>query len=238
MSGVIVARAVPCARGVEILAKLQTPSLLKAKPLLKLQWGHGGYGLKVVVESRNAHAEFPRQILHPERPVEAAPYPLHGSGNTVGEAALVHELTQPTALLAHQEDSLSGLVGVVTQETYLVHDTIRANPLYGRSDATQEQSEEAARAAAIHNHIASLSGGEKQRIAIARAIVNNPRILILDEATSSLDTQSARPIQTAHEPLMHSLTTFADAHRISTILSTDLITAQLKMRPLHSANGA
>ena len=135
-------------------------------------------------------------------------------------------------------DSLGGLVGVVTQETYLVHDTIRSNLQYGRPDATDAELIEAAKAAAIHDHIASLpegydtvvgergyklSGGEKQRIAIARAILKNPRILILDEATSALDTHSERLIQSALEPLMHGRTTFAIAHRLSTILSADLI---------------
>jgi len=135
-------------------------------------------------------------------------------------------------------DSLGGLVGVVTQETYLVHDTIRANLHYGRADASEAEIIEAAKAAAIHDHIASLpegydtvvgergyklSGGEKQRIAIARAILKNPRILILDEATSALDTHSERLIQAALEPLMHGRTTFAIAHRLSTILSADLI---------------
>jgi len=135
-------------------------------------------------------------------------------------------------------DSLGGMVGVVTQETYLVHDTIRANLRYGRPEATDAELVDAAKAAAIHDHIASLpegydtvvgergyklSGGEKQRIAIARAILKNPRILILDEATSALDTQSERLIQTALEPLMHGRTTFAIAHRLSTILSADLI---------------
>ncbi len=135
-------------------------------------------------------------------------------------------------------DSLSRIVGVVTQETYLVHDTIRANLLYGRPDATEEELVAAARAAAIHDHIASLpegydtvvgergyklSGGEKQRVAIARAILKNPRILILDEATSALDTHSERLIQAALVPLMKGRTTFAIAHRLSTILAADLI---------------
>ncbi len=134
--------------------------------------------------------------------------------------------------------SLSRIVGMVTQETYLIHDTIAANLRYGRPDATDEELIAAARAAAIHDHIASLpdgyntvvgergyklSGGEKQRIAIARAILKNPRILILDEATSALDTQSERLIQAALEPLMAGRTTFAIAHRLSTILAADLI---------------
>ncbi len=135
-------------------------------------------------------------------------------------------------------DSLGQIVGVVTQETYLVHDTIRENLRYGRPDATDAELISAAQAAAIHDHIASLpdgydtvvgergyklSGGEKQRIAIARAILKDPRILILDEATSALDTQSERLIQSALTPLMAGRTTFAIAHRLSTILAADLI---------------
>jgi ATP-binding cassette subfamily B protein len=135
-------------------------------------------------------------------------------------------------------ESVEQAVGVVTQETYLVHDTIRENLRYGKPDATDEELIAAARTAAIHEHIASLpegydtvvgergyklSGGEKQRIAIARAVLKNPRILILDEATSSLDTQSERLIQAALTPLMAGRTTFAIAHRLSTIIAADLI---------------
>lgn len=135
-------------------------------------------------------------------------------------------------------EALAGLVGVVTQETYLVHDTIRENLRYGKPDATDEELVAAAKAAAIHDHIASLpegydtvvgergyklSGGEKQRVAIARAILKNPRILILDEATSALDTRSERLIQAALSGLMVGRTTFAIAHRLSTILAADLI---------------
>ena len=134
--------------------------------------------------------------------------------------------------------SLAGVVGVVTQETYLVNDTIRENLRYGRPDATDEQLIAACQAASIHDHIASLpegydtvvgergyklSGGEKQRIAIARAILQDPRILILDEATSALDTESERRIQTALDQLMVGRTTFAVAHRLSTIVSADQI---------------
>jgi len=135
-------------------------------------------------------------------------------------------------------ESLGQIVGVVTQETYLVHDTIRENLRYGRPDATDEELAEAAKAAAIHDHIASLpegydtvvgergyklSGGEKQRIAIARAILKDPRILILDEATSSLDTHSERLIQEALTRLSAGRTTFAIAHRLSTVLAADQI---------------
>jgi ATP-binding cassette subfamily B protein len=134
--------------------------------------------------------------------------------------------------------SLSQFIAMVTQETYLVHDTIRENLRYGNPQATDSEIEAAAKAAAIHNHIASLpegydtvvgergyklSGGEKQRISIARAILKNPSILILDEATSALDTQSERLIQSALAPLMAGRTTFAIAHRLSTIQRADQI---------------
>jgi ATP-binding cassette subfamily B protein len=135
-------------------------------------------------------------------------------------------------------ESLGDAIGVVTQETYLFHTTIRRNLLYGRPEATQEEIEAAARAANIHDRIAELpegydtvvgergyklSGGEKQRLAIARVILKDPRILILDEATSSLDTTSERLVQSALEPLMKGRTTIAIAHRLSTILSADVI---------------
>lgn len=134
--------------------------------------------------------------------------------------------------------SLGDLIGVVTQETYLFHTTIRRNLLYGRPEATPEQIEAAARAANIHERIVELpegydtvvgergyklSGGEKQRLAIARVVLKDPRILILDEATSSLDTTSERLVQAALEPLMKGRTTLAIAHRLSTILSADVI---------------
>ncbi len=135
-------------------------------------------------------------------------------------------------------DSLGDLIGVVTQETYLFHTTVRRNLLYGKPDATQEELEAAARAANIHERILELpdgydtvvgergyklSGGEKQRLAIARVILKDPRILILDEATSNLDTTSERLVQAALEPLMEGRTTIAIAHRLSTILRADVI---------------
>ncbi len=137
-----------------------------------------------------------------------------------------------------KQDSLASLIGVVTQETYLVHDTVRQNLLYGKPSASEAEIVAAAKAAAIHDHVAGLpegydtvvgergyklSGGEKQRVAIARAILKNPRILILDEATSALDTQSERLVQAALSGLMQGRTTFAIAHRLSTILAADLI---------------
>jgi ATP-binding cassette subfamily B protein len=134
--------------------------------------------------------------------------------------------------------SLGRIIGLVTQETYLFHSTIRENIAYGRLDASQAEIEAAAAAAAMHDRIVELpagydtvvgergyklSGGEKQRIAIARVILKNPRILILDEATSALDTRSERLIQAALDPLMRNRTTLAIAHRLSTILAADLI---------------
>lgn len=134
--------------------------------------------------------------------------------------------------------SLGEVIGAVTQETHLSHASIRENLRYGRPDATDEELIAAARAAAIHDRIMELedgydtvvgergyrlSGGEKQRLAIARVILKDPRILILDEATSALDTRSERLIQSALEPLMQSRTTIAIAHRLSTILAADLI---------------
>jgi ATP-binding cassette subfamily B protein len=134
--------------------------------------------------------------------------------------------------------SLSELIGMVTQETYLFHASVRENLLYAREDATEEEMIAAAKAAAIHDRIMDLddgydtvvgergyrlSGGEKQRIAIARVILKNPRVLILDEATSALDTHSERLIQAALVPLMKGRTTLAIAHRLSTILAADII---------------
>jgi ATP-binding cassette, subfamily B, bacterial len=134
--------------------------------------------------------------------------------------------------------SLAETVGMVTQESYLFHATIRQNLLYARPEATQEQLEAAARAALIHDRIMEfpdgyetvvgergyrLSGGEKQRVAIARVILKDPRILILDEATSALDTNSERLVQAALQTLMADRTTIAIAHRLSTILAADVI---------------
>ncbi len=134
--------------------------------------------------------------------------------------------------------SLGQQIGMVTQETYLFHDTLRANIAYGRLGATEEEIIAAAKAANIHDFIESLpdgydtvvgergyklSGGEKQRVAIARVILKDPRILVLDEATSSLDSQSEALIQAALVPLMQQRTTVVIAHRLSTILAADQI---------------
>jgi len=135
-------------------------------------------------------------------------------------------------------DSLIANIGMVTQETYLFHDTIATNLRYARPDASQEEIEAAARAANIHGFIASLpdqyqtivgergyrlSGGENQRIALARVILKDPRIIILDEATSSLDSESEKLIQQALERVLQNRTSIVIAHRLSTILSADQI---------------
>ncbi len=135
-------------------------------------------------------------------------------------------------------ESLGDAVGMVTQETYLFHSSVRDNLLYGRPDASEEELIAAAKAAFIHDHVVRLpegydtvvgergykmSGGEKQRLAIARVVLKDPRILILDEATSSLDTTSERLVQAALRPLMRGRTTIAIAHRLSTILAADVI---------------
>ncbi|MEX1247389.1 MAG: ABC transporter ATP-binding protein [Anaerolineales bacterium] len=137
-----------------------------------------------------------------------------------------------------KQEWLAQQIGVVTQESYLFHDTVRANLLYARPDAMQTELEAAARAANIHGMIASLpdgydtivgergyrlSGGEKQRLSIARVVLKDPRILVLDEATSHLDSQSEALIQAALEPLMRGRTSVVIAHRLSTILAADVI---------------
>jgi ATP-binding cassette subfamily B protein len=135
-------------------------------------------------------------------------------------------------------DSLSAQIGMVTQETHLFHDTIRTNLLYAKLGATQTELEAAARAANIHDFVISLpngydtivgergyrlSGGEKQRVALARVILKNPRILVLDEATSSLDSESEKLIQEALKRVMAGRTSIVIAHRLSTILAANMI---------------
>ncbi|HEV2591935.1 MAG TPA: ABC transporter ATP-binding protein [Gaiellaceae bacterium] len=134
--------------------------------------------------------------------------------------------------------ALSELVGVVSQETYLFHATVRENLAFAKPDATNDEIEQAAEAARIHHVIAALpegydtvvgergyrfSGGEKQRIAIARTILRNPPILVLDEATSSLDTETERLVQDALDRLSEGRTTIAIAHRLSTVRDADQI---------------
>ena len=134
--------------------------------------------------------------------------------------------------------SLAATVGVVSQETYLFHASVRENLRFARPDATDEEIEEAARTARIHDLIASLpegydtivgergyrfSGGEKQRMAIARTVLRNPPVLVLDEATSSLDTQTEAAVQAELERLAEGRTTITIAHRLSTVRDADQI---------------
>jgi ATP-binding cassette subfamily B protein len=169
-----------------------------------------------------------------------------GSGKTTCAylVARLYDATQGTVTIdgvdVRELDfrSLTEAVGVVSQETYLFHATVRENLRFARPEATDEEIEEAARAAQIHELVASLpegyetvvgergyrfSGGEKQRIAIARTILRNPPILVLDEATSALDTQTERAVQAALERLAEGRTVIAIAHRLSTVRDADQI---------------
>jgi ATP-binding cassette, subfamily B, bacterial len=134
--------------------------------------------------------------------------------------------------------NLAAVVGVVSQETYLLHTTVRENLRYARPDASDEEIEDAARAAQIHDLIVGLpdgydtmvgsrghrfSGGEKQRIAIARTLLRDPRVLVLDEATSALDTETERAVQHAFDHLAAGRTTITIAHRLSTVRNADQI---------------
>lgn len=169
-----------------------------------------------------------------------------GSGKST-LAALVARLYDPTAgrvtidgvdIRDMRLADLAAVVGVVSQETYLLHTTVRENLRYVKPDATDGQIEDAARAAQIHDLIVGLpdgydtvvgsrghrfSGGEKQRIAIARTLLRNPRVLVLDEATSALDTQTERAVQRAFDALAEGRTTVTIAHRLSTVRHADQI---------------
>jgi ATP-binding cassette subfamily B protein len=136
------------------------------------------------------------------------------------------------------QDSLRAAIGVVPQDTVLFNDTIRYNIGYGRPGATEAEIEHAARLAQVHDFVLrlpdgyetrvgerglKLSGGEKQRVAIARTILKNPRILILDEATSALDTRTEQEIQGALMTVAHHRSTLMIAHRLSTVVDADQI---------------
>ena len=169
-----------------------------------------------------------------------------GSGKTT-LAALIARLYDPTRGRVRIDGTdirdmrladLAAIVGVVSQETYLLHTTVRENLRYAKPEATDAEIEDAARAAQIHDLIAGLpdgydtmvgsrghrfSGGEKQRIAIARTLLRDPRVLVLDEATSALDTQTERAVQTAFDNLAAGRTTITIAHRLSTVRNADQI---------------
>ena len=136
------------------------------------------------------------------------------------------------------QDSLRRAIGVVPQDTVLFNDSIRYNIAYGRPGAAEDEIVEAARRARIHDFVATLpdgyrspvgerglklSGGEKQRVAIARVILKGPRILVFDEATSALDTKTEREIQTSLEEVSQARTTLMIAHRLSTVVAADEI---------------
>jgi ATP-binding cassette, subfamily B, bacterial len=169
-----------------------------------------------------------------------------GSGKTTCAylVARLYDATQGTVSIDSVDvreltfESLAATVGVVSQETYLFHASVRENLRFAKPEASDEEIEDAARAAQIHELIATLpegydtivgergyrfSGGEKQRIAIARTILRNPPVLVLDEATSSLDTQTERLVQEALERLSEGRTTIAIAHRLSTVRDADQI---------------
>lgn len=158
-----------------------------------------------------------------------------------------HDVRQVTGLSLRQQ------IGIVPQETLVFSDTIGENIRYGKLDATQAEIEAAARAANAHDFIMAmahgydtrvgergikLSGGQRQRLAIARAILKDPRILILDEATSSLDSESEQMVQEALERLMRSRTTFVIAHRLSTIVNADWIVVLDKGRIIEQGTHA
>jgi ATP-binding cassette subfamily B protein len=169
-----------------------------------------------------------------------------GSGKTT-LGSLVARLYDPSsgAVLIDGVDvrdmrlaDLAAIVGVVSQETYLLHTTVRENLRYAKPTATDAEIEDAARAAQIHDLIASLpdgydtmvgsrghrfSGGEKQRLAIARTLLRDPRVLVLDEATSALDTETERAVQQAFDTLAQGRTTITIAHRLSTVRDADQI---------------
>jgi ATP-binding cassette, subfamily B, bacterial len=169
-----------------------------------------------------------------------------GSGKTT-LAALIARLYDPSSGSVRIDGidirdirlaDLASIVGVVSQETYLLHSTVRENLRYAKPDATDAEIEEAARAAQIHDLITGLpdgydtmvgsrgyrfSGGEKQRLAIARTLLRDPHVLVLDEATSALDTETERAVQKAFDALAQGRTTITIAHRLSTVRNADQI---------------
>jgi ATP-binding cassette, subfamily B, bacterial len=184
-----------------------------------------------------------------------------GSGKST-LAALVARLIEPSAgrvtidgidLRDMRLVDVPSIVGVVSQETYLLHASVRDNLRYARPDASDGEIEEAARAAQIHDLIRALpdgydtmvgsrghrfSGGERQRIAIARTLLRNPRVLVLDEATSALDTTTERAVQAAFDELARGRTTITIAHRLSTVRAADRIVVLEDGRVIESGDHA
>jgi len=231
-----------------------TPAIRNAPDAVKLAEVRGEIEIRnVTFEYRPGVAALEGVSLHIPAGSTLALVGPSGSGKST-LAALLARLWEPTrgAILLDGQDlrrlelkSLRSRIGVVTQETYLFHATVAENLRYGRPDATDAEVIAAARAAQIHELIAALpqgydtlvgerglrlSGGERQRIAIARALLKDPRILVLDEATSSLDAVNEALVQAALVPLMKGRTTLIIAHRLSTIRNADAIAVLEKGR--------
>ena len=231
-----------------------TPAIRNAPDAVKLAEVRGEIEIRnVTFEYRPGVAALEGVSLHIPAGSTLALVGPSGSGKST-LAALLARLWEPTrgAILLDGQDlrrlelkSLRSRIGVVTQETYLFHATVAENLRYGRPDATDAEVIAAARAAQIHELIAALpqgydtlvgerglrlSGGERQRIAIARALIADPRILVLDEATSSLDAVNEALVQAALVPLMKGRTTLIIAHRLSTIRNADAIAVLEKGR--------
>jgi ATP-binding cassette subfamily B protein len=204
----------------------------------------------VVFRYPDAPAESPATLKGVSFAIEPGQYAAFvgpsGAGKTTVSYLVprLHDVSQGRVLFAGddvrdlQMDSLIGAIGIVSQETYLFHATIAENLRYAKPGATDEELEQAARQANIFDTIASfpdgfdtvvgergyrLSGGEKQRVAIARVLLKDPAVLILDEATSALDTVSERIVQTALDAAARGRTTIAIAHRLSTVVNADVI---------------
>jgi ABC-type multidrug transport system fused ATPase/permease subunit len=222
----------------EVSEKTAAPELLVTQGLVKFEGVTFSYGRHHVILKDVTFTVLPNQVV--------ALLGLTGSGKST-IVNLIPRFYDPTAgritidgvdIQGVTLNSLRGQIGMVLQETTLFAASIRENITFGKPEATPSEIEAAARAAQAHEFIiqtskgyeteigergVTLSGGQKQRLAIARALLTDPRILILDDATSSVDTQTEHQIQLALEKLMRGRTTFVIAHRLSTVLQADLI---------------
>ncbi len=231
-----------------IMAYLDLPVEIGTQPgALSLEQVQGHIRFRAVSFGYHPHTTILHDIDFAARPGQlVALVGPSGAGKTTIAwlLARLYDVTQGSVEIDGYDvravtlESLGHQIGLVTQETHLLNASVRDNLLYGRPEATAEEMEAAATAAHVHERIQqlpegydtlvgargySLSGGEKQRLAIARMLLKNPRILIFDEATSALDSRSERLIQAALQPLLASRTTVAIAHRLSTIVAADLI---------------
>jgi len=205
---------------------------------------------RVIFRYPDAAADSPATLKEVSFDIEPGQYAAFvgpsGAGKTTVSYLVprLHDVTGGAVVFAGddvrelQQESLIGAIGIVSQETYLFHATIAENLRYAKPGATDDELIAAARAANIHDTIVSfpdayetvvgergyrLSGGEKQRVAIARVLLKDPAVLILDEATSALDTVSERIVQSALDQAARGRTTIAIAHRLSTVVSADVI---------------